>query len=193
MFSRTHLPRATGDVLVATDVTSRILPWPSNPRRESSGSCHPAKAAAIDVRDAVVLCQPFVDKGVVGIQQIDHAAVFADDAVEEHFRFPPEGLPKIVVEVARFRPGALQFAKVKPLAGEVRGQRGGFRIGQHTARLLRQNLRIMQLVLLRQPQQFFVGNAAPQEEGKPGSQLDIADRVDAARRRARRLLLESGR
>src|SRR5262245_10094840 len=33
MFSRTHLPRATGDVRVGNEVTVRMLPCPSNPRR----------------------------------------------------------------------------------------------------------------------------------------------------------------
>ena len=33
----THLPRSTGDVLLACDVSVRMLPWPSNPRRVSSG------------------------------------------------------------------------------------------------------------------------------------------------------------
>ena len=35
-FSRTHLPRATGEVRFATEVTSRKLDWPSKPRRFSS-------------------------------------------------------------------------------------------------------------------------------------------------------------
>ena len=35
IFSRIHLPRDTGDVRVATDVTVSMLPWPSSPRRAS--------------------------------------------------------------------------------------------------------------------------------------------------------------
>ncbi len=32
-FSRTHLPRTTGDVRVAYEVNVRMLPWPSKPPR----------------------------------------------------------------------------------------------------------------------------------------------------------------
>ena len=32
-FSSTHLPRSTGDVRVAYDVSVRMLPWPSRPPR----------------------------------------------------------------------------------------------------------------------------------------------------------------
>src|SRR5438067_2040897 len=35
-FSRIHFPRMTGEVLLATDVTVRILAWPNSPRRFSS-------------------------------------------------------------------------------------------------------------------------------------------------------------
>ena len=35
-FSRIHLPRTTGEVRVASDVTVRMLPCPSSPRRRSS-------------------------------------------------------------------------------------------------------------------------------------------------------------
>ena len=33
MFSSIHLPRSTGDVRFGYDVTVRMLPWPSSPRR----------------------------------------------------------------------------------------------------------------------------------------------------------------
>ena len=138
-----------------------------------------------------MLCEALVDEGVIRIQQIDHAAVLADDAVEEHLRFAPERLPKIVVEIVGFWPGVLQFAQVKPLPGESFSKGGRSRIRQHSARLVRKHPGIVQFVLLRQLQQFIVGNAAPQEEGQPRSQFQIADGVDAARRCTGWLLLET--
>src|SRR5204863_24897 len=36
-FSSTHLPRTTGDVRVAYDVSVRMLPWPSRPPRGLPG------------------------------------------------------------------------------------------------------------------------------------------------------------
>ena len=44
---------------------------------------HAPEAAAIDVRDAVMLRQPFVDERVVRAQQVEHAAILAQDALEK--------------------------------------------------------------------------------------------------------------
>ena len=46
-----------------------------------------------------MLGQPLVDERVVRGQQIDDAAVLADDAVEEQLDFAPHRLPQRVVEV----------------------------------------------------------------------------------------------
>ena len=37
-FWRIHLPRSTGDVLLGLELTVRMLPWPSSPRRCSSAN-----------------------------------------------------------------------------------------------------------------------------------------------------------
>ena len=71
-------PRPTSSV--------RMLPWPSRPRRESSGICTRRKLVAGDVRKAVVLGEPLVDERVVGVDQVEHAAILAHDAVEEQLR-----------------------------------------------------------------------------------------------------------
>ena len=84
-FSRIHLPRRTGEVRLAFEVTVRMLPCPSSPRRASSCTGDAAEVAAVDVRDPVVLRQPLVDERIVRRQQIEHAAILADDAVEEQF------------------------------------------------------------------------------------------------------------
>ena len=61
----------------------RMLPWRSRPPRSLSGvERDAAEAAAVDVRDAVVLGEPLVEERVVGAQQVEHAAVFAQDALE---------------------------------------------------------------------------------------------------------------
>ena len=66
MFSRIHLPRITGEVRVAYEVTVRMLPCRSRPPRAlSSPKLDAAEAAAVDVRDAVVLGQPLVQERVV--------------------------------------------------------------------------------------------------------------------------------
>ena len=94
-------------------------------------------------------------------------------------RFAPEGLPKIVVEIAGFGTGVLQFSKIKPLAGEIFGQ--GRRLwdrptsGEPVCARIRGSC---SLFCYAKPQQFFVGNAAPKEERKPRGQFEIADAVD---------------
>ena len=92
MFSRIHLPRSTGDVRFGYDVTVRMLPWPSRPRRSSFGQRHAAELAAVDVRNPVVARQPLVDERVVGVEQVEDAAVFAHDALEEQLRLGAERL-----------------------------------------------------------------------------------------------------
>ena len=63
--SSTHLPRFTGEVRFGCDVTGRMLPWPSRPRRASSVTRDAAEVAAGDAGDAVVARQPLVDERVV--------------------------------------------------------------------------------------------------------------------------------
>ena len=64
-FSSIHLPRTTGDVRFGNEVTDRMLPWPSSPRRFSSLLLDAAKMRAADVRDAVVPGEALVHKRVV--------------------------------------------------------------------------------------------------------------------------------
>src|SRR5258705_153242 len=70
------------------------------------------EGAAVDVRNAVMPRQPFVDEGVVRPQQIKDTVVFLDDALEEQLRFAPEGLPQVVVEVG-------EHPRVRALGGQV--------------------------------------------------------------------------
>ena len=53
--SITYLPRCTGEVRIAVEVSVRMLAWPSNPKRFGSVSGHAAEAVAQDVRNAVML------------------------------------------------------------------------------------------------------------------------------------------
>ena len=77
-----------------------MLPWRSSPPRSlSASSVDAAEAAAVDVRDAVVLREPLVEERVVRLQQVEHAAVLAQDALEEQLRLLAERLPQVVVEV----------------------------------------------------------------------------------------------
>jgi hypothetical protein len=61
----------------------------------------PAKAVAVNVRDAVMRGQALVEERVIRLQQIQHAPILTHHAVEEQLRFPPEGLAQVVVEVRK--------------------------------------------------------------------------------------------
>ena len=95
------MPRVTGDVRAACDVTVSSAPFPEQAAAhvELRAERDAAELAAVHVRDPVVLRQPFVDERVVGRQQIEDAAVLVHDAVEEQLDLAPERLPQVVVEV----------------------------------------------------------------------------------------------
>ena len=139
-----------------------------------------AELASVDVRNAVVPRQTFIDEGVVGVQQVHHAAVFAHDALEEELRFLAHRLAQVVVEIGedlRIGRGVLEVAQEQPLLGEVVDQRVGALVGKHALHLLFQYRVVVQFALARQIQQFVVRRTAPQEERKSRSQRDIAELI----------------
>ena len=93
------MPRTTGEVRSGYEVTVRMLPWPSSPRRLLSGPGDAPEVAALDVPDPVMDGQPLVQERVVGAQQIERAAILADDAFEEQLRLAAERLAQAVVEI----------------------------------------------------------------------------------------------
>ena len=153
-----------------------------------------AEPAAVDVRDAVVLGQALVDERVVRAQQIEHAAVLAHHAVDEHLRLLPEGLAEVVVEVredAHVRRDRVEVAQVQPLPGEVGHQVARARVGQHPPHLLRQDIRIPEHAPLGQIEPLIVRDAAPQEERQPRRQLQVVEAIGLVRLDAVRILLDA--
>ena len=153
-----------------------------------------AEVAAVDVRDAVVLGQALVQERVVRLQQVEHAAVLAQDALEQQLRLLAEGLPQVVVEVgeqAQVRGDRIQVAQVQPLAREVAHQALRARVGQHAADLPFEHLGLAQLAALGQVEQLVVRDAAPEEERQAGGELDVGDAVGRVRRDAGRVRLDA--
>ena len=60
---------------------------------------HAAKAAAVDIWNPVVLREALIEKGIVRSDQIEHAAIVSQHAVEKELGLLPERLTKIVIEV----------------------------------------------------------------------------------------------
>ena len=95
--------------------------------------------------------QPLVDEGVVGLQQIDHAAVFAHDALEEQLGLALEAAPQVVVEVGELVGVGLRVPnvpKVQPLTREVSDQRLRLWVGKHAPRLSLEHRRVFSLPAL---------------------------------------------
>ncbi len=137
--------------------------------------------------------QALVDERVVRIQQIEHAAILAHDAVEQQLGFALERLPQIVVEVRKHQEVGVpvpQLAQEQPLSGEIGDERARPRVVQHPSDLLLERRGVLELALLGGLQQLLVGNAAPQEKRQARRQLEIGDAVRGAGGNVRRIALE---
>ena len=146
---------------------------------------HAPEVAPLHVGNAVVPREPVVDEGVVGVEQVEDAAVLPHDALEEQLRLAAERLPQPVVEVGEEhlrRPRRLQVAELQPLPDEVVGQGAGAVVGEHPAHLPPQLPGVGHAARRRRVQQLVVGHAAPEEEREARRQLEVADAVVAARR-----------
>ena len=79
---------------------NRALPEQTLARVIGNGDA--AEPAAVDVRHAVMARQPFVDERVVAAEQVEGAALLAEDALEEQLRLALKRLAQVVVEVREF-------------------------------------------------------------------------------------------
>ena len=79
--------------------------------------------------------QTFVDERVVRVEQVHHAAVFAQDRFEQQLGFTPERLTQLAVEHLRLRADIVELAKKQPLCGEIVDERLRASVGQHPPRL----------------------------------------------------------
>ena len=194
-FSRTHLPRSTGEVRSACDVTVRMLPLPSRPRRASSVQRDAAEVAAVDVGDAVVPRQPLVDERVVGGQQVEDAAVLAHDAVEEQLglalRTPGAGCRRS--RGTRASSGCLlrRLRRCSHWPAKLSTSACAFGSASMRRTCCSSTAGFCSLPCAASAEQLVVGNAAPEEERQPRRQLEIAEAIGGARRHAGRVALDA--
>ncbi len=122
--------------------------------------------------------EPFVDKRIVGAQEIDDAAILADRAADEQLRFTLEGLQQAEVVVGipiLIDDHFLDAAQIQPLRGEIVDERiARARIAQHPPHLTRERRRIRQLPALRQREQPIIRDTAPDEEREARRNFDVA-------------------
>ena len=139
-----------------------------------------AEPVTLDRIDVVVERQPFVKVGVVGREQLKHTAVLAEHAVDEQPELGAEVIPRIAGK-GKHRGIGIDLGElrhVEPLESKVTGQRLRAAIRKQTTHLRFEHRRVAQAMLLREPQQLCIGNAAPQEEGEPRGEFEIVDPID---------------
>src|SRR5687768_3388228 len=129
---------------------------------------HAPEMAAVDVGNAVVPGKSFVEERVVRPDQIHHAAIFADDAVDKELSFFPETFAHVVVEFgepACARHERIEVAQPQPLTRKIRRQILRPWIRKHPASLLLELFGPAQPAANRRIEQLIVWNAAPQKKG----------------------------
>src|SRR4030095_8518658 len=124
--------------------------------------------------------QALVEKRVVRLEESEQAAILAQHAVEEELGLLAEGLPQVVVEVAKqigARNDRVDISQPQPLSGKIRREIERAAIGEHPARLLLDLSGLTQLASNGCVEQLIVRDAAPQEKRQSRRQLEIADSV----------------
>ena len=155
---------------------------------------HPPEPVAAHAGDAVVARQALVHIRVVRREQVEHAAVFLQDAPHEQLGLPLEGPPQVLVELGKeilVRHRECEVPRAEPLRGEIVDQRVRAGIGQHPADLAVEYGRVAQPARRCRVQQLLVGNAAPQEERQPRGELQIGDPVGRLGSDTGRVLLDA--
>ena len=90
------------------------------------GQRHAPEPAAVDAGDPVVARKPLVDERVVGVQQLEDAAILAQRAGDKQLGFALERRPSasVVVRIAlRIDDDLVDATQVQPLRGEIVDQR----------------------------------------------------------------------
>src|SRR5439155_25515700 len=108
-----------------------------------------------------------VEHGVVRLEQVEHTAIFTQNAVHEQLGLEAEGLTKVVGEIrvqAHVRIDGRQVAQPEPLSGEVTREIVRARIGEHPAGLSLEYVRLAQLASNGRIEEFVIGDTAPEKE-----------------------------
>jgi hypothetical protein len=129
--------------------------------------------------------QALVDEGVVGRQQIQHAAVLVQDAVNEELGLAPERGAQPVVEVGKdhgVRIDVVDSADAQPLERKVGDERSGPGIGQQPADLSFEDRGVAEPAFLGHVEQRVVGYPTGDEEREARREIEVGDSVDGAGR-----------
>ena len=130
------------------------------------GKIDALKFGTLHAVDSVVLGQSFVQIAKTTAEEIEHAAVFADDRRGKEFGFATHRGFQFRVEVwidLRIRRDAVEEPQVEPLREEVIDEGLCLAVGEHSANLLLERGVFVQLAFRGQAEELLVGSAAPEE------------------------------
>ena len=154
---------------------------PQQPAAIGIGELHAAELRAVNALDAVMPGEPLVDEGVVRVQELKSAAVFAQNVAEEHLGLGAESLADVVVEIGEHQQIRndlrLQVAELQPLPGEIVYQGVRAVIREHAVHLSGEHFGFPKPPRCGRIEQLFIGDAAPQEERQTRGKLEVADRM----------------
>ena len=114
-----------------------------------------------------MLGKALVQERIVRAQQIEHASVLANHAVDKKLGLLPERLPKVIVKIreeTHVRRNRVEIAQVQPLRREVGDEVLRTRVRQHPFDLPLENGGLVEIAAGGNVQQFVIWNAAPQEK-----------------------------
>ena len=113
-----------------------------------------------------MLCEATVHIREIGVEKIQHAAVFPHDRFEKQQRFLLHGVSKSRVEIRKdVRVGnqLVKHGQVQPLPRKVVDQCSRLRIIEHPRDLTLQHIGVAKFATFGQTRKFFVRHAAPQK------------------------------
>ena len=157
------------DAALSEDAASRIV----------LGERHTAEETAFDVGNPVMPREPLVHECVIRIEQIDDAAVLAQDALEEQLHLALEAMPEIAVEIGDGSGSALSSSR-RRIHCEAKLSMSDFDFGSASIRRVccSSTAGLESSSGNGEVEQRVVGNAAPQEEGQARRKFQVgqADR-----------------
>ena len=128
-----------------------------------------------------MLGEAFVEVGVVGAEEVEGGAVFANEAIDEEAGFGLEGGGEGGVEIGEelfVGFDGLEGAEAEPLGGEVVHEGGGARVGEHAADFAFEGLGVVQIG--GGVEEGFVGDGAPEEERQAGGEFEAGEGLGGA-------------
>ena len=122
----------------------------------------------------------FVDERIIRGQQVEDAAIFTHQAVEEHLGFGDERITERAIEIRIrdcIRQHAFDVAEPQPLPRKALRERFRSRIGQHPGDLFLVDTGRAQSIGRRQRREFGIGRRSPDEIRQPRRQLRVAQAI----------------